>query len=78
MCKNVSDYKGCTANDIVTVNNPDSISFNFSLSNYNGNNISCFGFNDGMLIHINLAVPIDFSTIIWTDSIGNLFLHLIF
>ena len=32
----VSDYKGCTANDIVTLTNPDSISFNFSLSNYNG------------------------------------------
>lgn len=70
---NVYDINGCQADALITVNNPDSIDFNYSLSNYNGSNVSCFGYNDGTVdVHINGAVPINYSSIIWTDSIGNL------
>ena len=73
----VTDYKGCTATDLVTITNPDSISFNFSLSNYNGSNVSCYGFSDGTVdATISSSVPINFSTIVWTYSNGNLLSNL--
>jgi len=69
----ITDINGCQGSDLLTIVNPDSILFNFNLSNYNGSNISCNGYNDGMIeASISSGVDINYSSIVWTDSIGNL------
>ena len=69
----ITDNNGCFGDDLITLSNPDSIQINFSLSNYNGSNISCNGNNDGSInTSITGATPINFSSIIWTDINGNL------
>ena len=40
---------GCSQSDTITIEQPDSIYSNLTLSNYNGNNISCNGFSDGSI-----------------------------
>lgn len=44
----VTDAKGCVAESSTTINNPPSVSVSaFVTSNYNGQDISCFGATDG-------------------------------
>jgi len=45
----VTDMNGCSQSDTITIEQPDSIYSNLTLSNYNGNNISCNGFSDGSI-----------------------------
>ena len=69
----VTDIYGCSGDDLITIINPDSIQFNYALSNYNGSNISCNGYSDGNLdVSITGGVAINFSSIVWTDVNGNL------
>lgn len=69
----VSDMYGCSGDAQITLENPDTIHFNYSISNYNGNNISCYNENDGSVdVHINGGSGINFSSVIWTDINGNL------
>ena len=69
----VSDIYGCSDISYITLVNPDTIHFNYSFSDYNGNNISCNNDNDGTLdVNITGGSGINFSSIIWTDSNGNL------
>lgn len=45
-----TDLNGCTTDTTITLVNPDSILINISVaSNYNGQDISCFGNNDGIV-----------------------------
>ncbi|MDA9325321.1 gliding motility-associated C-terminal domain-containing protein [Flavobacteriales bacterium] len=67
----ITDTNGCSDDALITLINPDTIHFNYSVSNYNGNNISCNGFSDGTIeVNITGGSGIDFSTIIWTDING--------
>ena len=69
----VTDNLGCSGTDLITIVNPDEIQISFSLSNFNGSNISCFGNSDGSLnTSISGPTDINFSSIIWTDISGNL------
>ena len=69
----VTDNLGCSGTDLITIVNPDEIQISFSLSNFSGSNISCFGNNDGSLnTSISGPTDINFSSIIWTDISGNL------
>ena len=45
----VTDMNGCSQSDTITITQPDSLHTNLTLSNYNGNNISCNGFSDGSI-----------------------------
>ena len=49
----VTDLNGCIHLDTITITQPDSLYFSYSMLNYNGYEISCSGFNDG-LIEINI------------------------
>ena len=50
----VTDLNGCVIFDTITINQPDSLYSNLTLSNFNGNNISCNGFSDGIIdIQVN-------------------------
>jgi gliding motility-associated-like protein len=44
----VTDSIGCVADDIITILQPDTMTVNTQVTtNYNGFNVSCFGFSDG-------------------------------
>jgi len=45
----VTDMNGCSQPDTITIEQPDSLYSNLTLSNFNGNNISCNGFSDGSI-----------------------------
>ena len=45
----VTDLNGCSQSDTITIEQPDSMYSNLTISNYNGNNISCNGFSDGSI-----------------------------
>jgi gliding motility-associated-like protein len=45
----VTDANGCTIAGSVTVNLPPQLTFTYTLSNYNGFNISCYGKSDGSI-----------------------------
>lgn len=65
----VSDIYGCSDVSQITLVNPDTIHFNYSVSDYNGNNISCNNENDGTLdVNITGGSGINFSSIIWTST----------
>ena len=69
----VSDIYGCQGLANIELLNPDTIYFNYTLSDFNGQNISCNGFSDGSLnVDVTGGSGINFSSIIWRDSIGNL------
>ena len=65
----ISDIYGCDDISQITLVNPDTIHFNYSVSDYNGNNISCINENDGTLdVNITGGSGINFSSIVWTSS----------
>ena len=45
----VTDLNGCIIFDTITIEQPDSLYSNLTLSNFNGNNISCNGASDGVI-----------------------------
>jgi gliding motility-associated-like protein len=67
----VTDINGCSSDATMQLVNPDTIHFNYSISNYNGNNVSCYGFSDGTLsVNISGGSGIDLNTVEWTDNNG--------
>ena len=54
----VTDLNGCTIYDTITITEPDSLYINYTLSNYNGYNVSCFGDNNATIdIQVNGGTP---------------------
>ena len=45
----VTDTNGCSDIQTIDVENPDPISFNYTVSSYNGSNISCTDSTDGFI-----------------------------
>ena len=71
----IFDANQCSTNVQMTLVDPDAIQINYSVSDYNGNNISCHGFNDGTFsAHITGGAidSLGFQLIVWTDNAGNL------
>jgi gliding motility-associated-like protein len=56
---------------VIAITNIDSIQIISSLSQYNGNNISCNGYNDGS-INTSITGPAPINLITWTNINGNL------
>ena len=53
----------------ITIDNPDSLTFSFQTSDYNSFNISCNGYNDGLInVLINGGNGIDFNTLLWNTG----------
>ena len=74
----VTDTNGCSDIQTIDVENPDAISFNYTVSSYNGSNISCTDSTDGFIdVLISGGNGINTSTILWntgdtTSLINNL------
>ncbi len=45
----VTDFNGCKITDSTTINLPPPVTFTFSISDYNGYNISCNGYSNGYI-----------------------------
>ena len=45
----ITDQNNCIVTDQITLNEPTPLSLNFEISNYNGFNVSCYGFEDGYI-----------------------------
>ena len=71
----IFDGNLCSTNVQMTLVDPNAIQINYSVSDYNGNNISCYGFSDGTFTANITGGTIDslgFQLIEWTDNAGNL------
>ena len=54
----VSDNNNCQTTNNITLYHPTPLTLSLSSSNYNGFNVSCFGFNDGNISsYVNGSVP---------------------
>jgi gliding motility-associated-like protein len=69
----VTDVNGCTSTTTVTLVDPPAFNFNVAVStDYNGQDISCFGASDGGIdLTVSGATPA--YSYAWTDEFGNPF-----
>jgi gliding motility-associated-like protein len=67
----VTDQNGCLGSTTVTLTNPPQFVFNLAVStNYNGQDISCFGASDGG-IDLSVAGATPAYSYVWTNSLGS-------
>lgn len=66
----VTDANGCIKSSVYSVTQPGSILITNTVSLYTGNNISCFGSNDGIIGSVNSTGGTPTYTYAWTGPTG--------
>ena len=66
----ITDSIGCSTSEAIILDEPSPLLLADSISNYNGYNISCFGYNDGA-INLNVSGSVPGYTFLWSNGSVN-------